>query len=50
MMIQKNFFLKKTESPINLKKYLDERDWWTIWYFIFSGKSVEQIFNDLESQ
>jgi hypothetical protein len=28
-------------KPINLNKVIPKKEWWTIWYYIFSGKMVE---------
>ncbi len=28
------------DKPINLKKYIPEKEWWTVWYYICTGKHV----------
>lgn len=33
----------KQHKIVNLKKYIPEKEWWTVWYFIFTGKQVKIV-------
>jgi hypothetical protein len=29
------------DKPINLQKLIPKREWWTVWYYIFTGKMID---------
>jgi hypothetical protein len=31
------------DKIINLKRYIPEKEWWTVWHFIFTGKKVKLV-------